>query len=73
MQRSYPLRVEGKEVVPRREPSTPEPTLQEEAGQGLVEYAVILMLVAVVVIAVLGVIGHQTENVFSNVSHGISN
>jgi pilus assembly protein Flp/PilA len=43
-----------------------------QSGQGLVEYALILMLVAVLVVLVLGVIGHQTENVFSNVSHGLS-
>ena len=44
----------------------------DESGQGMVEYALILMLIAVVVVLVLGVIGHQTENVFSNVSHGLS-
>ncbi len=42
--------------------------LPREEGQGLVEYALILVLVAVVVIAILSVLGPQIGNVFSNVS-----
>ena len=41
---------------------------QEETGQGLVEYAPILVLVAVVVIAALALLGPIIGNVFSNVS-----
>ena len=37
-----------------------------EAGQGLVEYALILVLVAVVVIAILLLLGPIVGNVFSN-------
>ncbi len=37
-------------------------------GQGLVEYALILVLVAVVVIAILTVLGPQVGNVFSKVN-----
>lgn len=40
----------------------------KEKGQGLVEYALILVLVAVVVIAVLTVLGPLIGNVFSKVN-----
>jgi pilus assembly protein Flp/PilA len=36
-------------------------------GQGLVEYALILVLVAVVVILILGILGNSIGNVFSNI------
>jgi pilus assembly protein Flp/PilA len=38
-----------------------------EKGQGLVEYALILVLVAIVVIAILLVLGPVVGNVFSNI------
>lgn len=41
-------------------------------GQGMVEYALILVLIAIVVIVVLQVVGKQVNNVFSNVSNGLS-
>jgi len=44
----------------------------DERGQGLVEYALILILVAIVVIVILSVVGAQTNNVFSNVANGLS-
>jgi pilus assembly protein Flp/PilA len=44
----------------------------DDEGQGLVEYAFILVLIAVVVVVILAVVGHQTQNEFSNVSHGLS-
>lgn len=46
---------------------------QEEAqeGQGMVEYALILVLIAVVVIVILQTVGKQVNNVFSNVSSGL--
>ena len=40
----------------------------DETGQGMVEYALILVLIAVVVIVILTVVGRQVSNVFSNVS-----
>lgn len=40
----------------------------KEKGQGLVEYALILVLVAVVVIAVLTVLGPLIGNVFTKVN-----
>ncbi len=39
----------------------------KEKGQGLVEYALILVLVAVVVIAVLTLLGPIVGNVFSEI------
>lgn len=44
----------------------------DEDGQGMVEYALILVLIALVVIVVLQVVGKQVNNVFSNVSNGLS-
>jgi len=41
--------------------------LPREEGQGLVEYALILVLVAIVVIAVLLLLGPIIGNVFSNI------
>lgn len=40
---------------------------KRERGQGLVEYALILVLVAIVVLAVLLILGPQVGSVFSNV------
>lgn len=42
-----------------------------QEGQGLVEYALILVLVAVVVIAVLTLLGPAIGNVFSGIIEGI--
>lgn len=39
----------------------------KEKGQGLVEYALILVLVAIVVIAALTVIGKQVDAVFDEI------
>ena len=43
-----------------------------ERGQGMVEYALILVLIAIVVIVIVSVVGQQVNNVFSNVSNGLS-
>lgn len=40
-------------------------------GQGLVEYALILVLVAVVVIFIMSVMGSSLGNVFSNIVCGV--
>ena len=37
-------------------------------GQGLVEYALILVLIAVVVIGILGTVGNRTSSLFSEIS-----
>jgi pilus assembly protein Flp/PilA len=43
-----------------------------QEGQGMVEYALILVLVSIVVIVVLLTMGKQIENVFSNVVVALS-
>ena len=45
---------------------------KHEKGQGLVEYALILVLVGIVVIGALTVLGPQIGNVFSDISNSIS-
>lgn len=47
--------------------------LTNEDGQGLVEYALILVLVAIVVIVVLSILGPQIGNVFSQVTWTLQN
>ncbi|HMM29389.1 MAG: Flp family type IVb pilin [Chloroflexota bacterium] len=42
-----------------------------EAGQGLVEYALILVLVAVVVIIILALLGPAIGNIFSNIINAL--
>jgi len=38
----------------------------------MVEYALILVLIALIVIVILTTVGRQVNNVFSNISHGLS-
>jgi pilus assembly protein Flp/PilA len=45
--------------------------LTREDGQGLVEYALILVLVAIVVIAILAILGPQIGQVFSEIIEGL--
>ena len=45
--------------------------LTHEDGQGLVEYALILVLVAIVVIAILAILGPQIGQVFSDIITGL--
>jgi pilus assembly protein Flp/PilA len=40
----------------------------KEKGQGLVEYALILVLIAIVVIAALTLLGPQIGNIFSDIT-----
>jgi pilus assembly protein Flp/PilA len=49
----------GREVITR--------SGREQSGQGMVEYALILVLVSIVVIVILLTMGNQIQNVFSNV------
>jgi pilus assembly protein Flp/PilA len=46
--------------------------LPREEGQGLVEYALILVLVAIVVIAILALLGPQISNIFSRITSGLT-
>jgi len=43
----------------------------DEKGQGLVEYAIILAFVAIIVIAVLRLLGPTIGNTFSSVNNSI--
>lgn len=43
-----------------------------QSGQGMVEYALILVLIAVVVIVILTIVGHQVSNVFSNINKSLA-
>ncbi|MBN2391155.1 MAG: Flp family type IVb pilin [Anaerolineae bacterium] len=45
--------------------------LPREEGQGLVEYALILVLIAVVVIAVLALMGPQIRDIFQAISDSL--
>lgn len=45
--------------------------LPREEGQGLVEYALILVLVAIVVIVILAIMGPAIGNVFSQIVDAI--
>ena len=42
-----------------------------EDGQGLVEYALILVLIAIVVIGILTVLGGKVSEVFSSINSGL--
>ena len=43
----------------------------KEKGQGLIEYAIILSLVALIVIAVMWLLGPKIGNSYSNISSSI--
>jgi pilus assembly protein Flp/PilA len=45
--------------------------IPQENGQGLVEYALILVLVAVVVIVILALVGPAVGNIFSNIVYNL--
>jgi pilus assembly protein Flp/PilA len=45
----------------------------KEKGQGLVEYALILVLVAIVVIAALMILGPIIGNVFTTINSSLGN
>ena len=43
----------------------------KEKGQGLVEYAIILALIAIVVIAVMQILGKKVNNTFNSISNSL--
>ena len=45
--------------------------MPREEGQGLVEYALILVLVAIAVLVILALVGPSVGNMFSNVIRNI--
>jgi pilus assembly protein Flp/PilA len=44
----------------------------KEEGQGLVEYALILVLIAIVVIGILTLLGARVSQVFSQINSGLT-
>ncbi|MEI6777194.1 MAG: Flp family type IVb pilin [Chloroflexales bacterium] len=44
----------------------------KEEGQGLVEYALILVLIAIVVIGILTLLGNRISAVFSGINSGLN-
>ena len=44
----------------------------EESGQGLVEYALILALIAIIVIAALTLLGNNVNNKFDRVNNALN-
>jgi pilus assembly protein Flp/PilA len=44
---------------------------KRQEGQGLIEYALIVLLIAIVVIVILGLVGGQVQNVFNNIFQGL--
>ncbi len=45
---------------------------EEREGQGLVEYALIIVLVSIVVIILLSLLGGTVSNVFSRISNSLN-
>ena len=43
-------------------------TIRDEKAQGLIEYALIILLIAIAVITVLGLLGGGIGNVFTNIT-----
>lgn len=43
----------------------------KEKGQGMVEYALIIVLIAIVVIVILTILGTQISTVFSQISSAL--
>jgi pilus assembly protein Flp/PilA len=42
-----------------------------ERGQGLVEYAIIIAFIAIVVVAVVGVLGKKVNNTFNSITNSL--
>lgn len=43
----------------------------EESGQGMIEYALIVILVAIGALIALQVLGHATNNLYSNIQSSL--
>ena len=44
----------------------------QERGQGLVEYAIIIALIAIVVIAVFSTLGKKVNNTFNSIGNSLT-
>ena len=60
------------EKFKRKEKTSPMLFAPKEKGQGLVEYALILVLVAIVVIAALMILGPIIGNTFSTINRSLT-
>jgi pilus assembly protein Flp/PilA len=49
----------------------PDCILKNSRGQTLIEYGLLLILIAVVVIAAVAVVGHKTNNTYSTISNTV--
>jgi pilus assembly protein Flp/PilA len=47
--------------------------LKREEGQGLAEYALIIVLVSIAVVAALTLVGDEINNVFNSIQEQLSN
>ncbi len=47
--------------------------IRDEEGQGLVEYALIIALVAIVVIVAIKLVGRKVSNTYTNVAGALPN
>ena len=47
--------------------------MPREAGQGLAEYALIIVLVSIAVVAALGLVGDEITSVFTTIQTQLSN
>lgn len=45
---------------------------RDESGQGLVEYGMIAMMIAIALILIVTIIGKQTNLMYSNISNGLN-
>ena len=63
--------IDGVLEVRERIRGVAERLFAQEEGQGMVEYALILVLISIVVIVVLGTMGKTVNNVFSNINKGL--
>jgi len=59
-------------IISLKERSEPMLFAPKEKGQGLIEYALILVLIAVVVIVVLRLLGPQIGGIFSKINNSLS-
>ena len=48
------------------------PFIREEEGQGLVEYALIIAVIAIAVIVAMVFLRGQIENIFSNIGNNLT-
>ena len=46
--------------------------MQEEEGQTLVEYGLLISLIALVVIAILSILGNKIKNTFNSAANALS-